>query len=660
MIVDQDRLRARFISTNYFDLKADLIKVNSKENFNATLVKVDGLKVASSNDFDSKTGELKNKDVLLLTESQSDELVKELKSGNWIVTDIKKKPRTSNPKPPFTTSTLQQEASRKLRSSARQTMSIAQKLYENGFITYMRTDSTHLSDEAISGSRKVIKSLYGDEFLPENPKQYTTKVRNAQEAHEAIRPAHRVFRTVEDVKAELGDEAGKLYDLIWKRTVASQMKSAKLEQTSITIKNQKAEFRANGQMILFPGYMKVYVEGRDNPDKDLANKERILPKLEVEEALNCNDLMPEPHNTKPPARYTEASLVKALEENGIGRPSTFASILATIVRREYVNRKSGKLSPTYLGLAVTQLLENHFTNLVSKEFTVKMEDGLDEVSRGELDAVPFMTNFYKGGGRFAGLEKMLDEKVDIPAACSIELPKEISDTTEGRIGRYGPYLRRGDDTRSIPEDIYMGDLNLGTIEKIFEEETKEDEPLGDDPSTGDKVWIKKGPYGHYVQLEETKTRKGIPKNFPLAEVDLEYALKLLSLPREVGNHPDTNDVITADYGRYGPYIKCGRKNASLRGQETPLDITLEKAVELLANKNKTSSEIKSLGEHPKTGETLVIKDGRYGPYISDGKVNASLKGDLDPDSLSLEEAVTIIDQKRLNPPKKRKRKKKKK
>jgi len=660
MIVDQDRLRGKFISTNYFDLKADLRKVNSKENFNATLVKVDGLKVASSNDFDSKTGELKNKEVLLLTESQSDELVKELKSGNWIVTDIKKKPRTSNPKPPFTTSTLQQEASRKLRSSARQTMSIAQKLYENGFITYMRTDSTHLSDEATSGSRKVIKSLYGDEFLPENPKQYATKVRNAQEAHEAIRPAHRVFRTVEDVKAELGEEAGKLYDLIWKRTVASQMKSAKLEQTSITIKNQKAEFRANGQMILFPGYMKVYVEGRDNPDKDLANKERILPKLEIEEALNCNDLMPDPHSTKPPARYTEASLVKALEENGIGRPSTFASILATIVRREYVHRKNGKLSPTYLGLAVTQLLENHFTNLVSKEFTVKMEDGLDEVSRGELDAVPFMTNFYKGGGRFAGLEKMLDEKVDIPAACSIELPKEISDTTEGRIGRYGPYLRRGDDTRSIPEDIYMGDLNLGTIEKIFEEETKEDEPLGDDPSTGDKVWIKKGPYGHYVQLGETKTRKGIPKNFPLADVDFEYALKLLSLPRKVGNHPDTNDVITADYGRYGPYIKCGRKNASLRGQETPLDITLEKAVELLANKNKTSSEIKTLGEHPKTGETLVIKDGRYGPYISDGKVNASLKGDLDPTSLSLEEAVTIIDQKRLNPPKKKKRKKKKK
>ena len=371
-------------------------------------------------------------------------------------------------------------------------------------------------------------------------------------------------------------------------------------------------------------------------------------------------MTPDSHTTKPPARFTEASLVKALEENGIGRPSTFASILATIVRRGYVDRKNSKLSPTYLGLAVTQLLENHFTNLVSKEFTVKMEDGLDEISRGELDAIPFMKNFYLGGGRFTGLEKMLDEKVDIPAACSIALPREIADTTEGRIGRYGPYLRRGDDTRTIPENIFMGDLNLNTIEKIFKEETKDDEPLGNDPKTGEEVWIKKGPYGHYVQLGDTKTRKGIPKNFELSKVGLEYALKLLSLPREIGNHPDTKDIITADYGRYGPYIRCGRQNASLRGQETPLDITLEKAVELLASRNKTSSEIKTLGEHPKTGETLVVKSGRYGPYISNGKVNASLKGDLNPKSLSLEEAVTIIDQKRLNPPKKRTRKKRKK
>ena len=659
IIVDRDRLRAKFIRSNFFDLRSELTKAGETNTFNATLRKIDGVKIASSNDFDSQTGELKNSDVLLLSESQADELVKELQSADWTVTDIKEKPRTSNPKPPFTTSTLQQEASRKLRSSARQTMSTAQKLYENGFITYMRTDSTHLSEEAIAGSRNVIKKLYGKDYLPDKAIEYSTKVRNAQEAHEAIRPAHREFRSVDDVQKVLGDDASKLYDLIWKRTVASQMKSAKLMQTAVTIENQKAEFRANGQVILFPGYMRVYVEGRDNPDKDLANKEKILPALDVGEKLNCKSLESESHNTKPPARFTEASLVKSLEENGIGRPSTFASILATIVRRGYVDRKSGKLSPTYLGLAVTQLLENHFTNLVSKEFTAKMEDGLDEVSRGELDAVPFMTNFYKGGGRFAGLENMLEEKVDIPTACSIMVPEVIADTTEGRIGRYGPYLRRGDDTRSIPEDIYMGDLTLEIIENIFSQEAKEDESLGSDPETGESIWIKKGPYGHYVQLGETKTRKGIPKNYDLNSVDLEYALKLLSLPRDVGVHPDTNEMVTADYGRYGPYIRCGKQNAPIRGAGTPLDITLEQSIELLANKNKKTSELRNLGKHPETNEDIVVKDGRYGPYISDGKVNAALKGNLSPETITLDEAVELINNRRQNPPKKRKKKKKK-
>ena len=659
IIVDRDRLRAKFQHSTYFDLKAALNKKGDAVSFNAALVRIDGVKIAASGDFDSETGELKNKDVLLLSESQADALVKELESGDWTVSTIKEKPRTSNPKPPFTTSTLQQEAARKLRISARQTMRIAQQLYENGFITYMRTDSTHLSEEAIAGSRQVIQDLYGDDYLPGKANRYTTKVRNAQEAHEAIRPAHRVFRTVEEVQKTLGDEASKLYDLIWKRTIASQMAPAKLKQTAITIQNQKAEFRANGQVILFPGYMRIYVEGRDNPNKDLANKERILPPMVEGETLDCSTLESESHSTKPPARFTEASLVKALEENGIGRPSTFASILGTIVRRGYVDRNGGKLSPTFLGLAVTQLLENHFTNLVSKEFTAKMEDGLDEVSRGELEAVPFMTNFYRGGGRFAGLEKMLDEKVDIPAACTIAMPEEISESTEGRIGRFGPYLRRGNDTRSIPENIYMGDLTLETIEEIFTQKTKEDEPLGNDPESGEPVWIKKGPYGHYVQLGDSKTRKGIPKTYPLSDVDLDYGLQLLALPRIVGVHPESGETITADYGRYGPYIKCGKQNATLRGPETPLDVSVEKSVELLANRNKRSSELRTLGDHPETGESLVVKDGRYGPYISDGKVNASLKGDLTPDNITLEQAVEIMNQKRVAPKKKRTRKKKK-
>ncbi len=656
IIVDRDRLRAQFLSTNYFDLKAILNKSGDKNSFNATLIRVDGAKIASSNDFNSETGKLVNNDVLLLTESQADALVKELESGDWTVTKIEEKPRTSKPKPPFTTSTLQQEASRKLRSSARQTMSTAQKLYENGFITYMRTDSTNLSEEAIAGARQVIQDLYGDDYLPGKAIRYASKVKNAQEAHEAIRPANRVFNTMKDVQSVLGNEAAKIFDLIWKRTVASQMMPAKLKQTAITIQNQKTEFRANGQVILFPGYMRVYVEGSDNPEQDLANKERILPAMEKGESLTCSDLHSETHTTKPPARYTEASLVKTLEENGIGRPSTFASIMGTIVRRGYVDRTSGKLSPTFLGLAVTQLLENHFSNLVNKEFTAKMEDGLDEISRGELESLPFMKNFYRGGGPFVGLEKMLNEKVDIPAACTIALPEEIAESTEGRIGRFGPYLRRGDDTRSIPDNTYFGDLTLDIIENLFNEEVKEDEPLGNDPESGESIMIKKGPYGHYVQLGEAKTRKGIPKTFPLGDVDLTYALKLLALPRTVGIHPETSEPITADYGRFGPYIRCGKQNASLRGMETPLDITVEKSVELLANRNKRSADLRTIGDHPETGESLVVKDGRFGPYISDGKINASLKGDLTPESVTLAQATELINQRRLNPPKKRKRK----
>ena len=660
IIVDRDRLRANFSRTKFFDLKVELSKTESKKTFSATLFKLEGKKIATSNDFNSHTGEIKANDVTLLSENEANQLCKELTSESWSIIDINEKPRTSNPKPPFTTSTLQQEAARKLRSSARQTMSTAQRLYENGFITYMRTDSTHLSDEAIEGARKIIQNNFGPEYLPNSPKQYKSKVKNIQEAHEAIRPAHKNFVSIKKVEQSLGEESSKLYELIWKRTIASQMKSAKLKQTSIIIKVKNAEFKATGQVILFPGYMKAYVEGKDNPNKDLENKERILPVLEKKDTLTCLSLEAVSHNTKPPARYTEASLVKALEENGIGRPSTFASILATIVKREYVNRKSGKLSPTFLGLAVTQLLENHFTNLVNKEFTAKMENGLDEISRGEQQSTPFIHNFYHGGGRFSGLEKMLKEKVDIPLACTIPLPAEMKEDTEGRIGRFGPYLRRGEDTRSIPEEIYVGDLTLEKIEELFQTEVKEDEPIGSDPESGESIWLKKGPYGYYVQLGETKKRKGIPKGFSLYDVDLSYALKLLSLPREIGKHPENGEVISADYGRFGPYIKCGKMNASLRGEETPLDIELPKALELLKNRNKKRSDLRNIGAHPETGEDLVVKDGRYGPYISDGKVNVALKGDLTPENITLEQAADLINQKRLSPTKKRKKRKKKK
>ena len=660
LIVDKDRLRARFKKSTYFNLKALLSNNINSDKFEAILSKLNGTKISTSNDFDSKTGKRKNLDSLLLTETQAESLVTELKSNNWIITDIKEKPRSSNPKPPFTTSTLQQEAARKLKSSARQTMSIAQRLYENGFITYMRTDSTNLSQEAIEGSRKIITNKYGKEFLPEKAKIYSNKVKNAQEAHEAIRPAHRSFKSVKEVEKTINKEAAKLYDLIWKRTIASQMKSAKLKQTSVTILNQKAEFKASGQVIIFPGYMRAYIEGKDNQNRELLSKEKNLPKLKEGDNLTCHNLESEIHNTKPPSRYTEASLIKSLEENGIGRPSTFASIIATIVHRNYVNRSNNKLSPTFLGLAVTQLLENHYANLVDKKFTAKMEDGLDEISRGELKTLPFMKNFYFGGGPFKGLEKMLEEKVDIPSACTIEIPKDISETTEGRIGKFGPYLKRKENTKSIPENIYFGDLTVETIEKILHEDPKEDTSLGKDPKSKESVWIKKGPYGHYVQLGETKTRKGIPKNFSLDKVDLKYALKLLSLPRLVGMHPETKENITADYGRYGPYIRCGKLNASLRGIETPLDISIEKSIELLANRNKKSQEIRTVGNDPESEKTIVVKEGRFGPYITDGKINVALKGNLTPESITLDQSIDLINKKRQSPKKSNRKRKKKK
>ena len=657
IIIDRDRKRQQFKQSTYFDLKAILQKEKDTLSFEATLVRLNESRIATGKDFDPATGEQTRLDSMLLNESQATKLVEELESGIWTVSNIEEKPRTSRPRPPFTTSTLQQEAARKLRLSARRTMRLAQQLYENGFITYMRTDSTHLSEEAIIGSRQVIVDLFGDDYLPEKANNYETNVKNAQEAHEAIRPAHRQFRTVEDVGSTLGEDAAKLYDLVWKRTIACQMLPAKIKQTSVMIQNQRSEFRATGKIIIFPGYMRVYVEGSDNPEADLADKERILPDLKKNDRLACTSLKAQTHTTKPPARFTEASLVKEMENNGIGRPSTFASILDTIVRRGYVHRKQGKLSPTFLGLAVIQLLENHFTTLVSREFTAKMEDGLDEISRGERQAVPFMKKFYYGGERFTGLEKMLEEKVDIPGACTIKLPEVLDETTEGRIGRYGPFLRRNDETRSIPENLYLGDLTTDVIEKIFKD-AGEDIPIGLDPETNQDIWIKKGPYGHYVQIGDTKTRKAIPKGTLLNEVNLDLALQLLALPRTVGIHPETGIPIIADYGRYGPYIKMERSNGKLIGDITPLNVTLEQAIDILKERTKGSSELRKLGNHPDTGEELILKDGRYGPYIADGKVNASLKNDHDPERITLDEAVVLINAKRTAPKRQRRKRKK--
>ena len=659
MIIERDRKRQKYKKTEYFSLKVELKKENSDSAFAASLNKIGDKKIVSSNDFDSNTGSLKNKDVIILNEKEAKDLLSKLDSGNWVVKKIDEKPRTSNPKPPFTTSTLQQEAARKLRFSAKNTMRVAQQLYENGFITYMRTDSTHLSDEAVNGSRHIVSDLFGDDFLPKSPNNYETNVKNAQEAHEAIRPAHKIFKSIDTVSKKLGKDAGNLYDLIWKRTIASQMLPAKLKQTSVIISNADTDFRASGQTIVFPGYMKIYVEGKDNPEAELANKEKILPEMSENEILMCNQISSQSHQTKPPARFTEASLVKEMENNGIGRPSTFASILDTIVRRGYVEKTKSNLSPTYLGLAITQLLENHFSTLVDRDFTAKMENELDAISRGELEPVPFMNDFYFGNDAHLGLEKMLEEKVDIGKACTIPLPIGYDDTVEARIGKFGPYLRKEEDTRSIPQDIYIGDLTDDIIDSLFKDQRK-DATLGKDPKTKEDILLKKGPYGHYVQLGESTKRKAIPKGTDIESVDLDLAVKLLSLPRTVGEHPETGVSITADYGRYGPYLKMDKSNARLIGPATPLTVTLDEAVEILSKSKRGSSELKTLGKHPDTGEELVLKEGRYGPYISDGKVNAALKSDNDPNSITLEEATELINLKRAAPKRPRKKRRKKK
>lgn len=658
MTVERERLRAAFRSATYYNLTTHL-STESAHTFSAILRHLDGKRIANGKDFDPNTGKLNNVNVLLLTQAQANTLVDELKPGPWTVGEVKEKIHNSHPGPPFTTSTLQQEAARKLRFPARKTMRTAQQLYEAGYITYMRTDSTQLSNEAINGTRYEIKRRFGDEYLPAKPVFYVSKVKNAQEAHEAIRPAGSRFKDVDTVSAALGNDASRLYNLIWKRTLASQMKPAKLKRVIVDIENQKTLFRATGRVILFPGYMAAYVEGSDDPNAELANKEKILPELVSGQRLSCEKLDAEEHITKPPARYTEASLVKEMEALGIGRPSTFANILDTIQHRTYVTNNKGKLTPTYLGFAVTQLLENHYEPLVDTQFTARMEDSLDAISRGEKEALPFIHRFYFGSTDRPGLETMLDDQVDISRACTIPIDSESNNPISVRIGRYGPYLLQGKNRRNISLNLALGDITRELAEELLAKPENEETLLGVDDSSGESIYLKAGPYGPYVQIGDTKTRKSIPKGIEIEDVNIEMAKKLLALPRLVGLHPESGEEILADYGRYGPYLKMGKNNKSLPPNETPLNITLERAVELLSQAKKGSTVLRELGLHPTTGENLSIKTGRFGPYVTDGKTNASVPRGSDLETYSLEEATELINKRRAAGPKKKSRRKKK-
>ena len=656
ILVDRERQRMKFKDVTYFDLKSDML-TKKDEPFSAALFSLSDMKLATGKDFDSTTGELKNKKVMMLSETQAQALIEELSSGPWTIIDKEEKPQTSYPPPPFITSTLQQAAGTKLRFSAKRTMITAQKLYENGFITYMRTDSVQLSSEAIQSARNMIKSSFGEKYLPEKPNYYKSKVKNAQEAHEAIRPAGSAIKSAEEVERSLGKDAANLYKLIRMRTLACQMNPAKILRTIILIQNQKAIFQAIGKVIQFPGYRLAYVESKSQEKKQIDGE--VLPAMEKGEELSCEKLRIESHTTKPPPRYSEASLIKEMVTRGIGRPSTYSAIISNIQNRDYVNLVKQRLIPSFVAVAVTQLLENHFEPLVNTDFTANLEDRLDQISRGELELIPFMNDFYFGDENIIGLEKMLEEKIEIREACSMQIPSLNGDSPVARLGRFGPYLDAGETRRSIPHDCALGDLTEKKVQEILNSTIESTSvELGKEPESGELLHLKKGQYGPYIETSETKKRKSIPKGMEPENVDLEFAIQLIGLPKTIGSHPDTGEPITSDYGRYGPYIRCGKLTAPLKLPTTPLIVTLDEAVEVLATRNKKSTILSTLGVHPETGEELALKEGRYGPYITDGKVNASLPRSLSQESLTLEDAVELINKKRVAPKRKRGKRKK--
>lgn len=662
LLVLRERERRAFRSGSYWDLKATLATAEAGSEFTAQLVSVGGTRVAAGRDFDESTGRLiEGRDVLLLDETMARAAAESLGAGKWKVAETEEKPTVRRPAPPFTTSTLQQEANRKLRMSARDTMRVAQRLYEEGFITYMRTDSVHLSQQAIAAARNRIKKLYGEDYLSDGPRQYTTSSKGAQEAHEAIRPAGTEMKTVDQLG--LSGREARLYELIWKRTVASQMAEARITQVSAQIVADglatasgevagEAVFRASGKRVDFPGFFRAYVEGSDDPDAALEDRDEPLPRLNEGDALSLNELEPIGHETQPPARFTEASLVKTLESEGIGRPSTYATIIGTIIDRGYVERQGNQLVPTYVAMAVTGLLEQHFPTLVDTRFTAQMEEELDEIAEGQADWVPYLGEFYRGP---EGLEQQVangEQNIDPREASTIQLeglPGAV------RIGRFGPFVevKEGEEslTASLPEGVAPADLSSEQVEALLKAKAEGPDVLGKDPETGEPVLLLVGRFGPYVQLGEQgdngkkPKRASLPKGVTEDTVDLETALKLLALPRTLGKHPETGKEIQAGIGRYGPYVVHEKDFRSLAPTDDVYTVTFERAMELLSEpkqRRRSAEPLREVGKHPADEEPVLLFAGRYGPYVKHGKTNASLPKGVDPDTLTLEQAVELI------------------
>lgn len=659
LLVQRERQRRAFHQGTYWDLKANLEK--EKIPFEARLVTLSGTKIATGSDFDSNTGQIiAGRQVRLLSEAEARALVERLSDKTWTVAEIEERPVTRKPSPPFTTSTLQQESNRKLHISARDTMRTAQSLYEQGYITYMRTDSVHLSSQAIAAARACVEQMYGKQYLSPKERQYTTKSKGAQEAHEAIRPAGSTFRTPQETGLS-GRELA-LYDLVWKRTVATQMADSQQTQITVQLQVEDAGFRASGKRIDFFGFLRAYVEGSDDPDAALEDMEVILPQMNKGDRPECKELEALGHETQPPARYTEASLVKTLESEGIGRPSTYASIIGTIIDRGYAQMTSNALVPTFTAFAVTSLLEKHFPDLVDTSFTAKMEQTLDEISTGEAKWLPYLREFYQGEKGLETQVKERENQIDPNVARTVELENLDAKV---RIGKFGPYLEAengsGPVTASIPKDLTPADLVPEQVEVLLRQKTEGPDKVGIHPETGEPIYLKIGTYGPYVQLseesEENKKpkRAGLPKGVSPEDVTLEIAVGLLSLPRSLGVHPATGGKIQAGLGRFGPYVvhdqgKEGKEFRSLKADDDVLTISLERALELLAEpkkgrsgaRGKSKAPLRELGAHPKDGEPVNIYDGPYGPYVKHGKTNASVPEGETVEGLTLEKALAAL------------------
>ncbi|MFP4212213.1 MAG: type I DNA topoisomerase [Alkalispirochaeta sp.] len=657
MIVDRERERIRFRAAEYWDLLARLEKTGETPSFEARLTEYRGKRIAGGKDFDSITGTLRGTSALQLTAEEAAALRDTIADEAWIVDEITAKEYTNRPAPPFITSTLQQEGNRKLGLSARETMRTAQRLYEEGFITYMRTDSPTLSGEAIVGARRQIEELYGTDYLSETPRQFSSTSRDAQEAHEAIRPAGTEFKHPEDTGLSGRERA--LYELIWKRTVASQMADAKKRSLSVKITVGEAVFSANGNRIVFPGFLRVYVEGKDNPEAALEDKEVALPPLEKGDHLVLQTIDPEQHQTKPPARYTEASLVQRLEKEGIGRPSTYASIINTLYERNYIRRQDRSLVPTFTGMAVVELLEHHFEELIEYSFTSNMETALDEIAVGERDSLHYLQGFYLGPEGLRSRVEHRESAIKPEESRSIALP-QLSKHQSVKIGRYGAYIVHfeGDHEihASIPEEYAPADLTEEDIQELIEVQKKGPEPIGIHPETGDNVYCLTGRFGPYLQLGETPEdgtkpkRASLPKGVRPSEVTMELAVKLLSLPRSLGVHPESGEEVVANIGRFGPFVVCNGEYRSLKKDDDVYTIDLDRAVELLAEEKKGrrgAKILKDFGQDPKKKRKIAIHDGRYGPYIKAGTKNYSLPEEFrSPEAiedLTMEQVTEIIN-----------------